>query len=273
MEQDKYVACEICDTLHHKPHLTGLARACCSRCGSTLYAHVGLRTADRQLAIAFGALITFLIANAFPIVELETNGLSTRTTLIEAIINLVSGDRTLIAFMVGLATIVFPLTEMLALIYLMLPLRFGRKAPAFDLVLRAVQAVRPWGMIEVFMLGVLITVVKMTSIARVIPEIALFAFGALTFLIAALVSFNPRDLWDLADDTLVRITAMRLNAARENGGGLALAGTARAAVAARPVNPAPPNGALPGASDRAAGDPTAGPGKSQDLPSRPTSQP
>ncbi len=213
MEQDKYVACEICDTVHHKQHLTGHAQARCTRCGSTLYRHVGLRSADRQLAIAFGALITFLIANAFPIVELETNGLTTRTTLIEAIANLVSGDRTLIAVMVALATIVFPLGEMLALIYLLLPLRLGHRSPGFDVVLRGIQAVRPWGMIEVFMLGVLITVVKMTSLARVIPEIALFAFGVLSFLIAALVSFNPRDLWDLADDTLVRIAAMRLHAA------------------------------------------------------------
>jgi paraquat-inducible protein A len=213
MEQDKYVACEICDTVHHKQHLTGRALARCTRCGSTLYRHVGLRSADRQLAIAFGALITFLIANAFPIVELETNGLTTRTTLIEAIINLVSGDRTLIAVMVAFVTIVFPLMEMLALIYLLLPLRLGRKPPGFDIVLRGIQAVRPWGMIEVFMLGVLITVVKMTSIARVIPEIALFAFGALSFLIAALVSFNPRDLWDLADETLVRLASLRAHAA------------------------------------------------------------
>jgi paraquat-inducible protein A len=213
MEQDKYVACEICDTVHHKQHLAGRALARCTRCGSTLYRHVGLRSADRQLAIAFGALITFLIANAFPIVELETNGLTTRTTLIEAILNLVSGDRTLIAVMVALATIVFPLMEMLSLIYLLLPLRLGRRAPGFDIVLRSIQAVRPWGMIEVFMLGVLITVVKMTSIARVIPEVALFAFGVLSFLIAALVSFNPRDLWDLADETLVKLTSLRLHAA------------------------------------------------------------
>ena len=232
MEQDKYVACEICDTVHHKQHLAGLAVARCTRCGSVLYRHVGLRSADRQLAIAFGALITFLIANAFPIVELETNGLTTRTTLIEAIINLVSGDRTVIAVMVALATIVFPLMEMLALIYLLLPLRLGRRSPGFDVVLRGIQAVRPWGMIEVFMLGVLITVVKMTSIARVIPEIALFAFGVLSFLIAALVSFDPRDLWDLADDTLVRFKSLRLHAATHRQSAPAAAPAASAVTAA-----------------------------------------
>ncbi|RKP48596.1 paraquat-inducible protein A [Pararobbsia silviterrae] len=225
MDQDNYVACEVCDALHHKQHLIGVASARCTRCGSTLYRHVGLRSADRELAVAFAALITFVIANAFPIVELETNGLTTRTTLIGAVINLLNGDRTLIAAMVALATIVFPAIELMALIYLLLPLRLGHKPAGFDRVLRTVQAVRPWGMIEVFMLGVLITVVKMTSIARVIPEIAMFAFGALTFLSASLVTFDPRDLWDLADDTIVRLAALRANAARD-----ATASTPAAAV-------------------------------------------
>jgi paraquat-inducible protein A len=72
--------------------------------------------------------------------------------------------------------------------------------PAFNRVLRAIQFVRPWGMIEVFMLGVLITIVKMVSLARVIPEAALFAFGALTLMIAVVLTFDPRVLWDLADE-------------------------------------------------------------------------
>jgi paraquat-inducible protein A len=277
MEQDKYVACEICDTVHHKQHLAGLAVARCTRCGSVLYRHVGLRSVDRQLAIAFGALITFLIANAFPIVELETNGLTTRTTLIEAIANLVSGDRTLIAVMVALATIVFPLMEMLALIYLLLPLRLGRRSPGFDVVLRTIEAVRPWGMIEVFMLGVLITVVKMTSIARVIPEIALFAFGVLSFLIAALVSFDPRDLWDLADDTLVRLASLRSHAASHGQSTQvpASAVTAAEAAAAAQSAPASVRASGPAGASNASGAEarsSAGPGIRPGPPAAPTAR-
>jgi paraquat-inducible protein A len=50
------------------------------------------------------------------------------------------------------------------------------------------------------MLGVLITIVKMVSLARVIPEAALFAFGVLTLMIAVVLTFDPRVLWDLADE-------------------------------------------------------------------------
>lgn len=54
-------------------------------------------------------------------------------------------------------------------------------------------------MIEVLMLGILVTIVKMTSLARVVPEAALFAFGALTLMLAVVVLFDPRALWDIAD--------------------------------------------------------------------------
>src|SRR5258708_20948846 len=79
-------------------------------------------------------------------------------------------------------------------------LRGGYVPLAFNRVLRAIQFVRPWGMIEVFMLGVLITMVKMVSLARVIREAAVFAFGVLTLMIAVVLTFDPRVLWDLADE-------------------------------------------------------------------------
>jgi paraquat-inducible protein A len=91
------------------------------------------------------------------------------------------------------------LCELLALLYVLLPLRSGYVPPGFNGLLRGIQFVRPWGMIEVFMLGVLVTLVKMVSIARVIPEAALFAFGALTLMFAVVVSFDPRALWDIAN--------------------------------------------------------------------------
>jgi paraquat-inducible protein A len=61
-------------------------------------------------------------------------------------------------------------------------------------------------MIEVFMLGIVVTLVKMTSLARVIPEAALFAFGALTLLFAVILALDPRALWEYADRLSYRST-------------------------------------------------------------------
>jgi paraquat-inducible protein A len=51
-------------------------------------------------------------------------------------------------------------------------------------------------MIEVFMLAMLVAVVKLSSLARVVPGPAMWAFAALTVLFAVLASFDPRTLWN-----------------------------------------------------------------------------
>jgi paraquat-inducible protein A len=196
-ESDELIACHECDALFTKRALPRHSKAKCPRCGALLYRSMSTNL-DRITAMTLAALITFLIAQGFPIVELDANGITSQTTLIGAIIALWGEQMELVAVLVFCSTILFPLSELLALLYVLMPLRAGYVPPGFNAVLRTIQFVRPWGMIEVFMLGVLVTLVKMVSIARVVPEAALFAFGALTLMVAVVVSFNPRSLWEFA---------------------------------------------------------------------------
>jgi paraquat-inducible protein A len=202
MEQDRLIACHDCDALFQKPRLGRRRLARCPRCGAVLYGSSTGRL-DPICAMTMAALITFLIAQTFPIIELEANGITSQASLFGAIEVLWTQDMQIVAVMVFCSTILFPLTELLALLYVLLSVRAGYVPLAFHHVMRAIQFVRPWGMIEVFMLGTLVTIVKMTSVARVIPEAALFAFGALTLMFAVVVTFEPRTLWDIAD-TLTR---------------------------------------------------------------------
>jgi paraquat-inducible protein A len=192
------IACHECDALLQKPRLTARTDARCPRCGATL-ARASAIHLDRICAVTLGALITFLIAQVFPVVELDVNGVTSQTTLIGALAALSSEDMEIVATVVFCSTTLFPLVELVALLYVLIPVRAGIVPPGFDRVLRTIQFVRPWGMIEVLMLGILVTVVKMANIARVIPDAALFAFGALTLMFAVVVMFDPRTLWDIAD--------------------------------------------------------------------------
>ncbi|KVQ80547.1 paraquat-inducible protein A [Burkholderia multivorans] len=199
MQRNDLIACHECDALLHKPRLSGREVARCPRCDAMLYRNSASQI-ERICALALAALITFVIAQTFPILEMDVNGNRVQTTLIGAIDALWRQDMAIVGVMVFCSTVLFPLVEMSALLYLLLPIRRGVIPPGFNAVLRAVQLVRPWGMIEVFMLGILVTIVKMVSLARVVPEAALFAFGALTLTLAVVLMFDPRTLWDIADD-------------------------------------------------------------------------
>lgn len=193
------VACHECDTLHRRVPLRRHALARCTRCGALLYSPPPF-SAQQLFALVLGSLLVFMIAMAFPIVGLEVQGTRVSSTLPEAIWRLWDQERPVVAVLVFATTALFPLLELSALLYLLWHLLHGRCAPGFARVVGAVQALRPWGMIEVFMLGVLVAVVKLSHMAHVIPGVALWAFGALTFLLAAVVSFDPRHLWELAED-------------------------------------------------------------------------
>ncbi|HEX7683077.1 MAG TPA: paraquat-inducible protein A [Trinickia sp.] len=199
MNRNDLIACHDCDALLQKPTHCAKGSARCPRCGAVLYRPSAVQL-DRISALTMAALFTFLIAQAFPIVELDLNGVTSQTTLAGALVALWNEQMELVAIAVFCSTILFPLIELSALLYVLMPIRSGVVPPYFNLVLRAIQFVRPWGMIEVLMLGILVTIVKMTSLARVIPNAALFAFGALTLMLAVVVLFDPRTLWDIADE-------------------------------------------------------------------------
>jgi paraquat-inducible protein A len=151
---------------------------------------------DRPLAYTLAALILFVIANAYPIVGLKVQGDRQTASLYDAVHTLWAQGRPDVAVLVGFTTILTPALQIALLTYVLLPLKFNRAAGGVVPVLRFIQRVKPWSMMEVFLLGILVSLVKLEHIAQVETGIALWAFGALIpLLIAASMSFNPEDLW------------------------------------------------------------------------------
>jgi paraquat-inducible protein A len=142
-------------------------------------------------------LFLFLIANAYPIVGLEIQGNRQVATLYGTVHTLWSNDRELVACLVAFTTMISPAIEIALLTYLLIPLRFNRMAEGTIPVLRFLQTVKPWSMTEVFLLGVLVSLVKLEHLAHVEAGIALWAFGGLIpLLIAAACAFNPDEIWE-----------------------------------------------------------------------------
>ncbi len=193
-ERPDLIVCEECDAVHRRPLLKQAEVARCLRCGAELQRNTGKRL-QRLLPLTLASLIMFVIANSFPIVEIELQGLTSKTTLMGAVIVLSEDGMSLVAMLVAATTILFPLMQLLILLYILLPATHDVHRPGVRFLLRLIQIVRPWGMVEVFLLGVLVALVKLSNMATVIPEVALWAFAALTILLTVVVSFNPRYLW------------------------------------------------------------------------------
>ncbi|MFH4293348.1 paraquat-inducible protein A, partial [Acinetobacter baumannii] len=65
--------------------------------------------------------------------------------------------------------------------------------------LRTLYFMRVWGMVEVFLIGILVTLVKLMGMVLVIPEIALWAFAVLSLLMVYITSVKVSDIWNEID--------------------------------------------------------------------------
>ena len=193
------IVCEGCDAVYGRAALREREVARCPICGTELERHRGAQQ-ERILPLAVAGLIMFGVANLFPIVEIELRGLRSQTTLAGAGVALAGEGMSLVALLVLATTILFPLLQLLILVWLLVPLTHRRLPRGFSWLVRAMQSLRPWGMIEVFLLGVLVALVKLSSLATVIPGPALWAFMALTVLLTAVLAFDPRGFWDMATE-------------------------------------------------------------------------
>lgn len=192
---DSLIACRECDLLQRVTPLTGDFIGRCRRCDAVLYRPRD-DNLDRPLAFTLAAAILFVLANAFPIVGLELQGQTTAATLFGMAQTLWNEQMKPLAAVVFFTTILVPALELGAMAYLLIPLRFGVIPQRLPLALRTLQAVRPWGMVEVFILGLLVALAKLAGMASVRPGLALWSFGGLLLMIAAAVaSFDSRVIW------------------------------------------------------------------------------
>ncbi len=195
MALPKYVACRECDLLHRCTPLPTDGVAHCRRCGAVLYAHRHDRS-EQTIAWALAGLILFVIANAFPVLSVVVQGSATQATLLGSVRELFAQSRPVVGTVVLITGFAAPLIRLGGVLYVLLPGRFGRVPPDMSRVLRLMQVSRPWNMISIFLLGVLVSLTKLSALADVVLGPGLAAMAALIVVLAATdASFDPEPLW------------------------------------------------------------------------------
>jgi paraquat-inducible protein A len=186
------IVCHACDLVHRRGAILEKARVRCVRCRAELY-RTNSASIDTAIALAVTAAVLLLLSNAYPLVALQLNGSVRATTLVGAAIGLYNQGYAPVAALVLLTTLLVPLFQISGLLYVLVPLRAGRRAPGQNELFRALTHLRPWAMSEVFMLGALVALVKLSALAEVIPGVSLFSYGALMFALSALTSITPTE--------------------------------------------------------------------------------
>ncbi len=192
---ENVVACPDCDLLQRIPSLPTGETAHCVRCGRTLAA-CKPRSLERTTALAIAAAVLFAVANAFPLMALSAAGRTASTTVLGGARQLWDSGREDAAILVALFAVIAPALQISLLSAVLLAAR-RPPAPAWvGSLLHLSEILRSWSMVEVMVLGLLVTLVKIASLATVTPGIGIFAAGGFVAVSAAMTaSFDPREAW------------------------------------------------------------------------------
>lgn len=192
--EDSLVVCEQCGLAHRWRPLGHGTLARCVRCEAVLGRSHRL-SIDSLLALTVAAAAAYLVAINSSLLSLSLRGGSESATLPQAILLAWQGGQEIVAGLAALTALIAPAGFIVLRLYVLSSLSVGKKPPGFAVCVRLLRQAGRWNMIEVFTIGVLLSLVRLSALAEASPGPGLYALGAMTLLFASIESAGLRHLW------------------------------------------------------------------------------
>jgi paraquat-inducible protein A len=150
----------------------------------------------KVLAYSVSAGIFLLIANSFSFLTLTAKGLKSAMTLPETALALYRYGLPELAVLVAAFIILIPALILLMLIAISLPLSLNRPARWLKPAARAFYTLHEWSMVEVFLIGVVVSLIKLSHMAEVELGFSFWAYTAFSVCFTlALTTIDRYQCW------------------------------------------------------------------------------
>lgn len=163
---DELVACIKCDALSHKNHLNPGQVAFCPCCGGRLDERKK-NSIERTLAVAVAGLLFFIPAVSLPFVGISVAGTYHEASLVDCISLMIDDDFYFIALSVFMFTIAIPVVRLFSAFYLTYMLQTQHLTPHLLMFFRSYHKFDNWTMVHVFLLGIVVSMYKLVSMAEI----------------------------------------------------------------------------------------------------------
>ena len=189
------IACHDCDALVDTPELHPGQKVVCPRCSALLFSfqHNSL---ERTAAFALAAALLFVVSNLFPFLTLRAGFRESQMHLWQSVSGLGEQGYPYLAAAVAIFILAAPALVIIGLLYLIVPLINQRRLPGAIVLGRWTHRARRWNMAEVFLVGVLVSLMKLGNLATLTLGTSFWSYvGLIVCLTAAIASIHPRELW------------------------------------------------------------------------------
>ena len=191
-----YIACDQCDALFDKPTLVAGESAKCTRCGNTIF-ESKVDWVNRSFHWSLAGLLLLIPAITLPIMGVTLAGQYHHASLFDCILILLERKFFLIATLVFLFAVAIPTVRLLGTCYLTYCFKFKRLKPNLLNYFRAFHHLDHWAMLNVFMLGIVVSMYKLIDDTELSVNMGLLSF--ILWLICSTMSAASLDyhaIWD-----------------------------------------------------------------------------
>ena len=191
---DSYIICRECDLLSCVAELPEGHKAVCPRCGSVL-TRSHKNALNRILVFGITALICLLFSNLFDYVNMSVQGQDREISLLETVQVLFELEERALAAFMSVIIIALPTFFVGVISWLAISIKLQRVSARSINLLRIIAHLRFWNMAEIFFLGILISMVKVSSMVDVQVGVSFWAYALFNvFLIGALNNIDKFQL-------------------------------------------------------------------------------
>ncbi|MFP6656483.1 MAG: paraquat-inducible protein A [Myxococcota bacterium] len=197
-----HIQCQVCSLVMSLPEPVLHARIGCSRCGASVHRRKP-NSLIRTWAFLIAAVIFYIPANLYPIMQVTTFGYRQSNTILSGVQYFILDGMWPLALIVFVASVVVPVVKIGLLSALVLSVqRRSQWSPRNRVRLyRMVEIVGRWSMVDIYVVAVLIALVHLGSLASIEVEQGALFFGVVVVLtLLAAQSFDPRLIWDQIED-------------------------------------------------------------------------
>ncbi len=187
-------ACRACGLIVNADTENCGGRMLCPRCS-----HVIFRRRNMKYALAFSLSAVFLMLPAmlFPFLRIMINDTILSTTLFQSVAALNSEGYMPAGAAVFLTAFLVPLFYLFAVCYVSFDVVTGVRLPLSEYMAHTVHRLKHWHMVDVFLVGVLVSVVKLVDMADVALCAGFYLLAVICFfIITAGVFYDSRTFWD-----------------------------------------------------------------------------
>ena len=171
---DNLIICHQCYTLHEEVAIADGSKALCSGCGGVLYRYDS-RLVDHGLAWSITGLIFLVLANLFPIVQIELLGHEQFITIPKTFVALFDNGFYIVGLLCAFLIFIFPLMVFSINILLFSLLKFRVAHAITKELLILLSYIKPWSMSDIFLISILVALVKLIGYAQIHMGIAFWA--------------------------------------------------------------------------------------------------